>query len=77
MAIWAKTRNLPHLWHYIVFQGIGDTLSRYLIIDASCEWLGVYTYGRFFFVDIDISKGLSNQINLKINDFHWTPALDL
>ena len=64
-----------HLWHTSVFIAIGDTLGRFLAIDNSRRDNGLYTYSRIC-AEIDISKGLPDQINLKIGDFHWTQTLD-
>lgn len=76
LPIWVRPPNLStHLWHFSVFLGIGDTLGRYLATDTSRREKGLYTYGRLC-VEIDISKGLPDQINLKIGDFHWTQTLD-
>jgi len=58
IPIWVRPpKLLAHLWHYMDFQGIEDTLGHYLTTDASHGKLCVYTYGRFF-LEIDISKGV-------------------
>jgi hypothetical protein len=76
IPIWVRLPNLPaHLWHISVFLAIADTLGRYLAVDSSWKENGLYTYGRFC-AEIDISKGLPDQINLKYGDFHWTQTLD-
>ena len=36
LPIWVRLPNLPaHLWHFAVFQGIGNTLGRFLATDTS------------------------------------------
>ena len=76
IPVWVKLPNLPgHLWHPSVFQGIGNSLGRYVAIDPLREYQGLYTYGRVC-AEVDISKGLPDQINLKIGDFVWTQILD-
>lgn len=76
LPIWVRLHNLPaHLWHYAVFEGIGNSLGRFLNADYSRVEQGIYTYARIY-VEIDISRGLPDQINLKIGDFHWTQSLD-
>ena len=72
LPIWVKLPNLPApLWHFYVFQGIGNTLGCFLATNPPKGETGIYTYGRIC-VEIDISKGLLDQINLKFGDFHWT-----
>lgn len=76
IPIWVRLPNLPaHLWHISVFLAIADTLGRYLVVDSSRKENGLYTYSRIC-AEIDISKGLPDQINLKYGDFHWTQTLD-
>jgi len=66
LPIWVRLPNLPaHLWHFAVFQGIGDTLGHFLATDTSRGEKGLYTYGRIC-TEIDISKGLPDQIILKV-----------
>ena len=43
--------------------------------DYGREQQGLYTYARIC-VELDLSKGLPEQINLKINDTVWTQILD-
>jgi len=36
LPIWVRLPNLPaHLWHFVVFQGIGNSLGRFLDTDIS------------------------------------------
>lgn len=68
----ASYLDLPmHLWHFSVFQGIGNTLVRFLVTDPSRGEKGIYTHGKIY-AEIDISKGLPDQIILKVGDFLWT-----
>lgn len=48
--------------------GHWDYLGNYLNTNASHGKLGVYNYGKNC-VEINISKGMSNQINLEAGDF--------
>ena len=76
LPIWARLPNLlAPLWHFSVFQGIGNTLGRFLVTDPSRGESCIYTYDRIC-AEIDIRKGLPDQINLKVGDFHWTQTLD-
>ena len=58
LPIWVHLPNLPaHLWHFSVFQEIGNALGRFLASDTSRGEKGIYTYGRIC-AEIDLSKGL-------------------
>lgn len=56
---------LAHLWHFVVFQGIDNSLGRLLDTNISRGEKGLYTFTRIC-AKIDMSKGLPDQINLKI-----------
>lgn len=72
LPIWVRLPNLPaHLWHFAVFEGIRNKLGRHLAIDTSRGEKGIYTFARIC-AEIDMGKGLPDQIVLKIGDFHWT-----
>ena len=58
-----------------MFEGIGNKLGRHLATDTSKGEKGIYTFVRIC-SQIDMSKGLPDQIVLKIGDFHWTQPLD-
>jgi len=74
--VWIRLPNLPaHLWSTRVFRAIGDTLGSFIHGDLWRESEGLYSYARIC-VELDLSKGLLEQINLKINDFVWTQTLD-
>lgn len=74
--VWIRLPNLPaHLWSTRVFKAIGDTLGSFLSGDFGRESKGLYSYARIC-AELDLSKGLPEQINLKINDFVWTQTLD-
>ena len=76
LPIWVRLPNLPaNLWHFAVFQGIGNSLGHFLDTDTSRGEKGLYTFARIC-AEIDMSKGLPDKINLKIGDFHWTQNLD-
>lgn len=74
--VWIKLPNFPaHLWHTAVYRRIGNTLGSFLMGDFRWEHQGLYTYARIC-VELDLSKGLLEQISLKINDSVWTQNLD-
>lgn len=74
--IWIRLPNFPaHLWSTRAFRVIGDSLGRFLHGDLWRESKGLYSYARLC-AELDLSKGLPEQINLKINDFVWTQTLD-
>lgn len=74
--VWIRLPNLPvHLWHVAVYKSIGKTLGSFITGDYTREINGLYTYARIC-VELDLSKGLPEQIHLKINDFVWTQTLD-
>lgn len=74
--VWIRLPNFPaHLWHLAVYRSIGNTLGCFLMGDSWREHQGLYTYARIC-VELDLSKGLPDQINLKINEFVWTQNLD-
>lgn len=76
LPIWVRLPNLPmHLWHFAVFRGIDNSLGCFLDTDTSRGEKGIYTFARIC-AEIDISKGLPDQIILKNGDFHWTQTLD-
>ena len=54
---------------------MGDTLGRFLDVDYDRPLHGLYTYARMC-VEVDISKGLPEQIILKVGDLVWTQHLD-
>ena len=70
--VWIRLPNLPiHLWHVAVYKAIGNTLGSFITGDYRREMIGLYTYARIC-VELDLSKGILDQIILKINDFVWT-----
>lgn len=74
--VWIRLPNIPiHLWRTEVYRKIGNTLGCFLMGDYAREQQGLYTYARVC-VELDLSKGLPEQINLKINDSVWTQILD-
>lgn len=74
--VWIRLPNLPaHLWNTRVFRAIGDTLGSFIHGDSWQVSKGLYSYARVC-VELDLSKGLPEQINLKINDFVWIQTLD-
>lgn len=74
--VWIRLPNLPiYLWRTEVYRQIGNTLGCFLMGDFEREYQGLYTYARIC-VELDLSKGLPEQINLKIKDTVWTQFLD-
>lgn len=74
--VWIRLPNLPiHLWRTAVYRQIGNTLGCFLMGDYAREQQGLYTYARVC-AELDLSKGLPEFINLKINDSVWTQILD-
>ena len=67
--VWIRLPNLPaHLWHFAVYKAIGNTLGSFIMGDYWRENKGLYTYARIC-AELDLSKGIPYQINLKINEF--------
>lgn len=74
--VWIRLPNLPtHLWHTRVYRAIGNTLGSFIMGDSWRESKGLYAYARIC-VELDLSKGLPDQINLKINNIVWSQRLD-
>lgn len=74
--VWIRLPNLPvHLWCTEVYRLIGNALGRFYTGDYQRERQGLYTYARFC-VELDLSKGLPEYINLKIKDSVWTQYIE-
>jgi len=74
--VWIRLPNLPiHLWCTKSYRQIGNALGCFLMGDYERERQGLFTYARIC-VELDLSKGFPEQINLKINDTVWTQFLD-
>lgn len=74
--VWIRLPNLPvHLWRTEVYRQIGNALGHFVTGDYERERQGLYTYGRVC-VELDLSKGLSKYINLKIKDSVWTQYIE-
>lgn len=74
--VWIRLPNLPvHLWCTEVYRQIGNTLGSFVAGDYQRERQGLYTYARVC-VELDLSKGLPEYINLKLKDLIWTQFLE-
>ena len=76
MPVWAKLQNLPlHLWHHNVLITIGNLLGKFLKTDEDRISRGILTFIRIC-IEVDLSEGLPESINLKFNNTQWTQPLD-
>lgn len=74
--VWIRLPNLPvHLWRTEAYRQIGNALGRFLTGDYTRQRQGLYTYARVC-VELDLSKGLPEHINLKIKDSVWTQYIE-
>ena len=64
MLVWIRLHNLPlHFWNERILSGIGKNIGKYLKMDSQRLEERIYTFARIC-VDVDLSKGLSNHIQL-------------
>jgi len=76
MSIWVRLHNLPlHFWHHSVLIAIGNVLGKFLKIDDDRLTRGIFTFSRIC-VEVDLSEGLLESINLNFNNTQWTQPLD-
>lgn len=76
MPVWVRLHNLPiHLWTDQVLAGIGNTIGRFIKWDTQRLEERIFTYARIC-VEVDLSKGLPDQIQLKHRQRSWTQGLD-
>ncbi|KAH9288642.1 hypothetical protein KI387_032759, partial [Taxus chinensis] len=66
--------NLPlHLWYTL--EDIGNVLGKFIKEDMDRTHSGLCTYACIC-VEIDMSKGLPDRINLKFGNYQYSQALD-
>ena len=76
MSVWVRLPNLPlPFWHHLVLEDIGNLLGRFIKSHSDRKEQGVFTYVRIC-VEIDLSKGLPNRLQLKHESFNWIQRLD-
>jgi len=76
MPVWVRLPNLPlPFWHHEVLEDIGNRLGKYIISDEERREQGLFTYARIC-VEIDLSKGLPDKIQLQHESFKRIQALD-
>ncbi|KAH9295447.1 hypothetical protein KI387_039035, partial [Taxus chinensis] len=72
--VWVRLPNLPlHLWYAL--EDIGNALGKFLKEDLDRTDSGMCSYARMC-VEIDLSKGLPDRINLKFGKFQHSQVLD-
>lgn len=76
MPIWVRLPNLPiPFWHKPMLEDIGNLLGKFIKNDTAQQDQGLYTYARIC-VEIDLSKGLPDRIQLKYEKYKWIQVLD-
>jgi len=76
MPVWVRLPNLPlPFWHPEVLEDIGNRLGKYIISDEERREQGLFTYARIC-VEIDLSKGLPDKIQLQHESYKRIQALD-
>ena len=74
--VWVKIPNLPmHLWLDSIFEAIGESLGDFLYVDSITSNFLHSTYARLL-VEMDLSKGLPEQVCLDSSHGSWTLSLD-
>ncbi|KAH9296138.1 hypothetical protein KI387_039726, partial [Taxus chinensis] len=72
--VWVRLPNLPlHLWYAL--EDIGNVLGKFIKEDLDRTHSGLCSFARIC-VEIDLSKGLPDRINLKFGNFQHTQVLD-
>lgn len=76
MSVWVRLPNLPlPFWHHLVLEDIGNLLGKHIKNDTERHEQGLFTYARIC-VEIDLSKGLPDRIQLIYEKHKWLQALD-
>jgi len=76
MPVWVRLPNLPlPYWHPEVLEDIGNRLGKYITCDEERREQGLFTYARIC-VEIDLSKGLPDKIQLQHESYKRIQALD-
>lgn len=76
MPVWVRLPNLPlPFWHHQVLEDIGNLLGRFIKSDSERKEQGLFTYARIC-LEIYLSKGLPDRLQLKHESFYWIQSLD-
>lgn len=76
MPVWVRLPNLPlPFWHHQVLEDIGNLLGKFIKSDSDLNEQGLFTYARIC-VEIDLSKGLPDRVQLLYEKHKWIQALD-
>jgi len=76
MSVWVRLYNLPlHFWSERVLEGIGNNIGKYIKTDLERTDERIYTFARIC-VEVDLSKGLSENIRLVYKQQNWLQGLD-
>lgn len=75
MPVWILLHNLPlHFWDEHILSDIGNSIGKFLKMDTQLMGERIYTHARIC-VDVHLSKGLSNHIQLLHKQMNWTQTL--
>lgn len=76
MPVWVRLYNLPlHFWNDHVLEGIGNSIGKYIKTDLERIDERIYTFARIC-VEVDLSKGLPENIKLIYKQQKWLQVLD-
>lgn len=76
LPVWARLHNLPlHFWNEQVLESIGNSLGRYIKTDMERLENRIFTFARIC-VEVDLSKGLPENIMLIYKQQNWLQSLD-
>ncbi|KAH9325649.1 hypothetical protein KI387_005827, partial [Taxus chinensis] len=72
--VWVRLPNLPlHLWYAL--EDIGNVLGKFIKEDMDRTHSGLCSFAQIC-IELDLSKGLPDRINLKFGNFQHTHVLD-
>lgn len=73
MLVWVRLPNIPlHFWHHKVLDEIGNTLGTLKKMDLERMEKVLFSFSKIC-VEIDLSKGLLDQIQLKQEKMYSGP----
>jgi len=76
MPVWVRLHNLPlHFWSERVLEGIGNSIGKYIKTDLERIDERLFTFARIC-VEVDLSKGLPDNIRLIYKQQNWLQVLD-
>lgn len=76
MLVWVRLRNSPlRFWQHHILEDIGNTLGKFGKMDLDRTTKGILTFAKIY-VEIHLSKGLLDHIDLKHENLHWCEVLD-